>query len=119
MVFSGNLLESSLVEKKGITSAVLASPLVVVLWQILSISSCKFENLSVGPDSVCFFAHVVLELFFHHLPRRIRHLHRRNQYLTSADTRNRKDVEVRVRSFGETRCIDQQQNTNKNKETKK
>ena len=31
VVFSGSLLESSLVEKKGITSAVLASPLVVVL----------------------------------------------------------------------------------------
>ena len=45
VVFSGSLLESSLVEKKGITSAVLASLFVVVLcgttlWQILDRFCC-------------------------------------------------------------------------------
>ena len=39
------------------------------------------------------------------------HLHHRIPYLTSADTpkiQYQKEVEVRVRSYGETRCIDQQ-----------
>ena len=49
----------------------------------------------------------------------LQHLHHRILYLTSADTlkiQYPKEVEVRVRSYGETRCIDQQEteSTSKN-----
>ena len=48
----------------------------------------------------------------------LHHLHRRTLYLTSADTRTipqPEEVEVRVRSYGETRCINQPtENRNKN-----
>ena len=52
------------------------------------------------------------------------HLHHRILYLTSTDTpqiQYQKEVEVRVRSYGETRCIDPQKpNTNiKMKDAKK
>ena len=63
-------------------------------------------------------------LLLQHLHRKIRHLHRKTLYLTSADTRkipHPKEVEVRVRSNGETRCIDQQKPKTqiKMKDTKK
>ena len=55
----------------------------------------------------------------HHAHLLLRHLHRRTLYLTSADTwkiPQTKEVEVRVKRYGKTRCIDQQKtkNTNKN-----
>ena len=54
------------------------------------------------------YQRVLLQLHHHLL---IRHLHRRTLYLTSAGTRQipqPKAVELRVRSYRETRCIDQQ-----------
>ena len=50
-------------------------------------------------------------LLLRHLHRRIRHIHRRTLNLTSADTwkiPQPKEVEVRERSYEETRCIDKQ-----------
>ena len=52
-----------------------------------------------------------------HLHLLLHHLHHRVPYLMSTDTRKiqyQKEVEVRVKSFGETRCINRQKSENKN-----
>ena len=63
------------------------------------------------------YQRVLLQLHLQQL--RSHHLHHRNPYLMSTDTPNiqyPKEVEVRVKSFGETRCMNPQKPKNKNKD---
>ena len=62
------------------------------------------------------YQRVLPQLHFHLL---LHHLHHRILYLTSDDTpkiQNPKEVEVRERSYGETRCTDQQKPKTKKNE---
>ena len=63
VVFSGSLLESSLVEKKGITSAVLASPLVVVLCGTETNRRCATRSMNSFTATVGCLAHFELTVF--------------------------------------------------------
>ena len=70
--------------------------------------SCYVPFVVHGLPTSSSTTHTHTHLLLRHLHRWIRHIHRRTLYLTSADTpkiQYPKEVEVRVESFGETRCI--------------